>query len=102
MSNDGKRANLVGQKFNRLLIISPINPCGWLCLCDCGNPTTVKDSYEIRAGFKKSCGCLNREKLAAALQFASDIGWTFRLVDREEDLTLTEFKGEYETTESPV
>lgn len=52
--------NLVGQKFNKLTVLSE-HKVGWRiycsCLCDCGNIKDIrKDS--VLSGAIKSCGCL--------------------------------------------
>jgi hypothetical protein len=62
-----KKENLVGMKFNRLLVISydyikfkgvrKVN-----CLCDCGNIIRA-NAYSIKTGNTKSCGCLNIESI---------------------------------------
>jgi len=57
--------NLVGKKFNRLLVIEKNNNkknkrITWNCLCDCGNYVTV-NSNNLISGNTKSCGCLNDE-----------------------------------------
>lgn len=59
--------NLVGQKFNRLTVIS-LSPTRnisgkiqWVCECECGNITDV-DGHSLKSGNTKSCGCYNREK----------------------------------------
>ena len=61
--------NLIGQKFNRLLVIDQaeryISPSGnrmkqWLCRCDCGNEIVVTTSH-LTSGHTKSCGCYARE-----------------------------------------
>lgn len=33
----------------------------WLCVCDCGNETTVV-GYDVRRGLTTSCGCYAKEK----------------------------------------
>lgn len=57
----------IGQKFNRLTILEQI-PTGdkskALCLCDCGSEI-MTTTYDVRRGHTKSCGCFEREKLAA-------------------------------------
>lgn len=61
----GKILNLIGQKYNRLLVINFIESKKyhrrWKCLCDCGNYITVP-SGALRCGNTKSCGCLFKEK----------------------------------------
>lgn len=62
-----KKENLLGQKFNRLLVIAEAEPQGkkkqsaWLCLCNCGIEKIIK-SEELKSGGTKSCGCLKKEK----------------------------------------
>ena len=61
--------NLIGQKFNRLLVIGDaeryISPSGhrmkqWLCRCDCGKEIAVTTNH-LRSGHTKSCGCYAKE-----------------------------------------
>ena len=53
--------DLTGQKFNNLTVLSFAHrkkeKYFWLCKCDCGNETIV-ESYRLRKGLTKSCGCL--------------------------------------------
>ena len=60
-----KPNNLIGMRFNRLLVIADGGRCAkqnilWRCLCDCGG-TAKALAYDLRAGKVKSCGCLVRE-----------------------------------------
>lgn len=59
-----KKIDLVGKKFNNLIVISEIGKLGkeilWKCKCDCGNFTNVR-SYDLKSGHTKSCGCIRRE-----------------------------------------
>lgn len=61
--NGGHKAkDLVGQKFNRLTVIeralnTKSGNARWKCICECGNITVVQ-SYKLRKGITKSCGCL--------------------------------------------
>lgn len=56
--------DLTGQRFGRLTVIkraeSKTSATRWECLCDCGK-TTVVQSYYLRNGMTKSCGCLCEE-----------------------------------------
>ena len=61
-------SNLIGQRFGKLVVIDVaednISPKGkrrkqWLCQCDCGDKCLAMDN-SLRAGYKKSCGCLFR------------------------------------------
>ena len=69
---------LIGQKFNRLLIIGDSGERTksknviWECLCECGNITTSR-VVDLRKGRIKSCGCLAKEtarKTMAGNQYA--------------------------------
>ena len=62
----GHKSNIApGEKFGRLEVISS---CGqdkyrheiWLCKCQCGNYTKVRNS-NLLSGGTKSCGCLEQE-----------------------------------------
>lgn len=57
-----KLINLTGQKFGRLTALKYIGNRKWLCKCDCGEIANV-DTYRLRTGGKKSCGCINKEKI---------------------------------------
>jgi hypothetical protein len=62
----------IGERFDRLVVLSEAEPeinlsrdiirrlKRWLCQCDCGNTTTVRDSG-LKSGQVKSCSCLQRE-----------------------------------------
>lgn len=58
------KQNLIGQKFNRLLVISEAQPRNkktfWLCKCDCGNIIEAR-ADSLKNNRIKSCGCLNQE-----------------------------------------
>lgn len=60
-----KPMDLTGQRFTRLVAISPARmPSGqtaWLCRCDCGKESVVSTG-NLRTGMAKSCGCLRRER----------------------------------------
>lgn len=65
------RLNLAGQRFGRLVAISPVtrtmkSGCvrtDWLCACDCGNKRTIR-RCGLTSGKTKSCGCLSPETTA--------------------------------------
>ena len=57
--------DITGQRFGRLVVIRRYGTnndkrATWLCQCDCGN-TVVVSGKQLRQGYTKSCGCLNRE-----------------------------------------
>ena len=67
--------DLSGQRFNRLLVIrrdpdkpSKTNGVYFLCLCDCGNTTSVPSNL-LTTGNTQSCGCLKAE------QRKHELGW---------------------------
>jgi len=60
-----------GQRYLRLTVVSKTSPIvtpkgkvheAWLCVCDCGKET-VAQSRRLRAGTKRSCGCLQNDTL---------------------------------------
>lgn len=65
------RINLTGQKFGRLLVLGLSDKqlpymrprLGWDCICDCGNYKLI-DTYTLKKGIVKSCGCLAKEVTA--------------------------------------
>lgn len=67
-----KLKDLTGQRFGRLTVVERdgtyVSPDGltttpkWLCVCDCGNTSTVIGRNLI-TGATRSCGCLRKERL---------------------------------------
>lgn len=61
-----KGFDLMGQRFGRLIVISKSivqgkdRQHGWVCICECGNKTTVP-SIRLRRHFTSSCGCLVKD-----------------------------------------
>jgi hypothetical protein len=63
----GKKLELTGQRFGRLVVIEKVvEKCNkdrhviWLCLCDCGGEVKVRGT-DLKIGHTQSCGCLQRE-----------------------------------------
>ena len=60
--------DLTGKRFGKLLVrgmLAERSSTGqvlWECLCDCGN-TVVVPTGQLKAGYRKSCGCLSRPPL---------------------------------------
>lgn len=56
---------MANQKFGRILVLSfshiHNHEAMWNCICDCGKGLLVS-GHNLRAGYTKSCGCLNKEK----------------------------------------
>lgn len=63
MSLPGKRLDLTGQRYGRLVALRPAEKIGrytaWLCRCDCGNEIVVA-TRKLRNGHTKSCGCMGK------------------------------------------
>jgi hypothetical protein len=56
------RYDILGERFDRLLVVEKIGLSNhkelmWKCICDCGKETVV-NSYALRNGTTRSCGCL--------------------------------------------
>ena len=65
----GKREDLTGQRFGRLVVISYNKDISkqkkgahWNCKCDCGNEKVVW-SRHLKSGNTTSCGCYKKEKM---------------------------------------
>lgn len=61
-----KGIDLTGERFGRLVVLGPAyredgSPAGWKCRCDCGN-VCVCPKGNLRAGYIRSCGCLQEEQ----------------------------------------
>lgn len=54
-------ADLIGQRFNRLVVVKYIRNKRVLCQCDCGSVKQV-DVRFLLSGDTQSCGCLNKER----------------------------------------
>jgi hypothetical protein len=56
--------NLIGQRFDRLLVLSKQrnehNNVVWECICDCGNKTLSR-THNLTGGYATSCGCKRKE-----------------------------------------
>lgn len=57
--------NLIGQRFNNLLVIERASNIGrytaWKCKCDCGKECVVRGA-DLKNNHTKSCGCLKIQK----------------------------------------
>lgn len=67
----GKRKDLTGQKFGRLLVVS-FDECKsrygvsyYLCKCDCGNTKSIRGNL-LKNGSIQSCTCLQKERTSQA------------------------------------
>ncbi|MBM9930217.1 hypothetical protein EFN12_08110 [Pediococcus pentosaceus] len=65
--------DLQGKRFARLTVLSRADKVSsngniyWLCRCVCGKMIEA-DSYRLRTGNVKSCGCLRKEKAAQTIR----------------------------------
>lgn len=63
--DDMRLIDLTGKKFNRLTVLERVESKNkktlWKCKCDCGNITIV-ETYNLRHGSTKSCGCYYKEQ----------------------------------------
>lgn len=72
----GKKIDLTGQRFGRLIVIRDSgerkNGQGvfWECKCDCGEISVVY-SMSLRNGDTKSCGCLHKEVVSKKMKTKS-------------------------------
>ena len=64
-----KKLDIVGQKFNRLLVLSEslertnTGKVQFKCKCDCGN-IIISIGSKLKSGWTKSCGCLQKETIS--------------------------------------
>lgn len=63
----GRRLNISGVRFGRLLAIKHVDNGDWFCRCDCGAEVVTR-IRNLRYGTTKSCGCLASERRAEALR----------------------------------
>lgn len=65
----GKKLDLIGQRFGRLVVEDDIGIVNhkrmWSCRCDCGKYIHT-NSYLLRSGQTQSCGCLRAERVSKA------------------------------------
>ena len=65
----GKKIELVGLRFGRLVVLDFANKLGnqfcWLCKCDCGN-TKIILGTNLKQGYTQSCGCLQKESASSS------------------------------------
>lgn len=86
-----KTNNLIGQKFNKLTVISRAeNKNGrvrWKCMCDCGT-TCEAYGYSLKSGNTKSCGCLKKN---VSSKLIKNLHGKFKDCKRFKDLTGKKF-----------
>lgn len=61
-------ADLSGKRFGRWEVLArdlAIGKTAWFCRCDCGQERSVRSGH-LQSGASQSCGCLHKERAAAA------------------------------------
>lgn len=58
----GKFMNITGQRYGKLTVKSYVGKSKWLCVCDCGNETVVRQG-NLTGCHTKSCGCYKTENI---------------------------------------
>lgn len=58
IQNLGKRENLIGVKIHNLTFLEPLPNNKWKCRCDCGKEVSNIESWDVKKGSTKGCGCL--------------------------------------------
>lgn len=70
MRSARRQANLIGQRFTKLLVIEKAYvkdySVYWKCLCDCGNICYVP-THRLTTGTTKSCGCIMKDIMGPKL-----------------------------------
>lgn len=56
-----------GDKFGRLTAIEKVTIGRWLCKCECGRYTEVRE-LSLQTGNTRSCGCLRKEQSSERLR----------------------------------
>jgi len=79
-----------GKRHGRLTVIERVEnvdggAARWLCRCDCGKHT-LATGRQLRAGSKKSCGCVNVGRWPRVLQKRYPKIWRDESVVNVEDL----------------
>lgn len=55
------KSNILGQRFGKLTVKEWSGDSRWICLCDCGNQTSVLTA-NLKRGNTSSCGCIRNLK----------------------------------------
>lgn len=63
-NNNGINADIVGQRFGRLVVVKNVSGSKYLFRCDCGNEIVTYLSA-VKNGYQRSCGCLWDERKKA-------------------------------------
>lgn len=71
------RKDLTGMRIGRLEVLRPAERTAsgtrWLCLCACGTYTKIFSFSLTNSNATQSCGCLQREVVAAASTTHGDL-----------------------------
>lgn len=55
-----KTIDLKGKTLGKWLVLEYVGKSKWKCRCECGTVAEI-DSYSLRSGHSKSCGCYQKE-----------------------------------------
>jgi 5-methylcytosine-specific restriction endonuclease McrA len=99
-----KLINILGQRFGKLIVISrsirtDVRKAMWECLCDCGGKI-ITDSYSLRIGCTKSCGCLKNKFSDKTLASKNNLYYRYRKGAKNRKIPFSiEFKDFIELTQ---
>lgn len=70
-TSTAKAIDIAGHRYSRLVAQRPVErtrggKVKWKCVCDCGKECVV-DGTSLRSGHIRSCGCLHKDAMSAAL-----------------------------------
>lgn len=88
--------NFVGKRFGRLVVQKYVGKWEgmhrWLCICDCGNETVVRQTG-LQSGKTKSCGCRQKKVYVENLKLVDGTSVTKLEAARHQRLVSTNSSG---------
>lgn len=60
--------NVIGQRFGALIVTAMLPKAQILCDCDCGTKNFQTESWSVRHGLTRSCGC-RRQRVMSSLRY---------------------------------
>lgn len=93
-AEEHNRIDLTGQRFGKLVALSPIyrenKHTLWHCKCDCGNECDI-DMGNLRSGKSQSCGCTHSKNEEKIIKLLTENNIDFVYQKRFEDFKTKEF-----------
>lgn len=84
-NNPQPKIDIAGQKFGKLTVVdqAPHRKAKimWNCICECGELTIV-ESYHLRHGLTKSCGCIQKSITSSCAKARAKHGHSAGFTDR--------------------